>query len=58
MLLSSAKFAPGKIEVAERVGLDLILPVACMLPAGGLGGGQLEGRLGVLVGAGGGGVLA
>lgn len=32
MLLSSAKFEPGKIEVAERVGLDLILPVASMLP--------------------------
>lgn len=32
MLLSSARFAAGKIEVAERVGLDLILPVACMLP--------------------------
>lgn len=32
MLLSSAKFEPGKIEVTERVGLDLLLPVACMLP--------------------------
>lgn len=32
MLLSSAKFEPGKIEVTERVGLDLILPVASMLP--------------------------
>lgn len=32
MLLSSAKFEPGKIEVTERVGLDLILPVATMLP--------------------------
>ena len=32
MLLSSAKFAPDKIEVTQRVGLDLILPVACMLP--------------------------
>lgn len=32
MLLSSAKFGPGKIEVTERVGLDLILPVASMLP--------------------------
>jgi len=32
MLLSSAKFEPGKIEVAKRVGLDLILPVASMLP--------------------------
>ena len=28
MLLSSARFEPGKIEVTERVGLDLILPVA------------------------------
>jgi hypothetical protein len=32
MLLSSAKFEPNKIEVTERVGLDLILPVATMLP--------------------------
>jgi hypothetical protein len=32
MLLSSAKFEPGKIKVTERVGLDLILPVATMLP--------------------------
>jgi len=32
MLLSSAKFEPGKIEVTERVGVDLILPVATMLP--------------------------
>lgn len=32
MLLSSAKFEPGQIEMAERVGLDLILPVATMLP--------------------------
>jgi hypothetical protein len=32
MLLSSARFKPGKIEVTERVGLDLILPVATMLP--------------------------
>ncbi len=32
MLLSSAKFEPGKIEVSQRVGLDLILPVATMLP--------------------------
>jgi hypothetical protein len=30
--LSSAKFEPGKIEVTKRVGLDLILPVATMLP--------------------------
>jgi hypothetical protein len=32
MLLSSAKFEPGKIEVTERVGVDLILPVASLLP--------------------------
>lgn len=32
MLLSSAKFEPGRIEVTERVGLDLLLPVACILP--------------------------
>ena len=30
--LSSAKFEPGKIEVTERIGLDLILPLATMLP--------------------------
>lgn len=30
--LSSAKFEPGKIELDERVGLDLILPVAAILP--------------------------
>lgn len=32
VLLSSAKFEEGKIEVAERVGLDLILPIASMMP--------------------------
>lgn len=32
MLLSSAKFTPERIEVAERVGIDLILPVAVILP--------------------------
>ncbi|WP_298945018.1 ATP/GTP-binding protein [uncultured Microbacterium sp.] len=32
LLLSSAKFEPGKIEVTERVGLDLVLPVAAILP--------------------------
>lgn len=32
LLLSSARFEPGKIEVTERVGLNLILPVATMLP--------------------------
>lgn len=31
-LLSSAKFEPGRIEVTKRVGLDLILPVATLLP--------------------------
>lgn len=32
LLLSSAKFEAGRIEVAERVGLDLVLPLAAMLP--------------------------
>ncbi|MGA3489724.1 hypothetical protein ACK8GG_17150 [Micromonosporaceae bacterium DT55] len=32
LLLSSAKFSPGRIEVSERVGLELILPLAAMLP--------------------------
>jgi hypothetical protein len=32
LLLSSAKFGVGKIEVTERVGLDLVLPLAAMLP--------------------------
>jgi hypothetical protein len=32
MLLSSASFEPGRIEVTKRVGLDLVLPVATMLP--------------------------
>ena len=32
VLLSSAKFDADKIEVTERVGLDLILPLAAMLP--------------------------
>lgn len=30
--LSSAKFEPNRIEVTERIGLDLILPMAAMLP--------------------------
>lgn len=30
--LSSAKFTTGKIEVTKRVGLDLILPLAAVLP--------------------------
>lgn len=32
VLLSSAKFEPGRIQVAERIGLDLILPMAAILP--------------------------
>lgn len=32
MLLSSAKFDADKIEVSKRVGLDLILPLAAILP--------------------------
>jgi hypothetical protein len=32
VLLSSAKFDAGKIKVTERVGLELILPMAAMLP--------------------------
>lgn len=32
VLLSSAQFAPGKIEVAKRVGVELILPMSAMLP--------------------------
>lgn len=32
VLLSSAKFEPGKIEVDKRVGLDLVLPLAAILP--------------------------
>lgn len=32
LLLSSAKFEPNSIEVTERVGLDLVLPLAAMLP--------------------------
>jgi hypothetical protein len=31
-LLSSGKFEPNRIEVTERVGLDLVLPLAAMLP--------------------------
>jgi len=31
-LLSSARFEVGKIEVSQRVGLDLILPLAAVLP--------------------------
>ena len=32
MLLSSARFDPHEIVVTERVGIDLILPIAAMLP--------------------------
>jgi hypothetical protein len=32
VVLSSAKFRADKIDVTERVGLDLILPLAAMLP--------------------------
>ncbi|MGP5025973.1 ATP/GTP-binding protein [Glutamicibacter ardleyensis] len=32
VLLSSAKFQAGKIDPARRVGLDLVLPIATMLP--------------------------
>jgi hypothetical protein len=32
VLISSAKFSSDAIEVAERLGLDLILPLAAMLP--------------------------
>ncbi|TFC16545.1 ATP/GTP-binding protein [Cryobacterium glucosi] len=32
LLLSSAKFDAGKIEVTKRVGLELVLPLAAMLP--------------------------
>lgn len=32
LLLSSAKFSPGEIEVTQRVGLDLLLPIAAVLP--------------------------
>ena len=32
VLLSSAKFDAGRIEVAKRVGLNLVLPLAAMLP--------------------------
>lgn len=32
LLLSSAKFQPGAIEVATRVGVELILPLAATLP--------------------------
>lgn len=32
LLLSSARFAPGAIDVSTRVGVDLLLPLAAVLP--------------------------
>ena len=32
LLLSSARFEPGRIDVTNRIGLELILPIAAMLP--------------------------
>lgn len=32
MLLSSARFEPGKISVQDRIGVNLLLPLAAMLP--------------------------
>lgn len=32
VLVSSAKFSPGAIEVTQRIGIDLILPMAAVLP--------------------------
>lgn len=32
VLLSSAKFEPGKIEVDEQIGVDLLLPLTSILP--------------------------
>jgi hypothetical protein len=32
LLLSSAKFEPNKIQVTERIGINLVLPLAAMLP--------------------------
>lgn len=32
LLLSSAKFEPKKIEVEQRVGIDLVLPIASVMP--------------------------
>ncbi|MEW1962355.1 ATP/GTP-binding protein [Microbacterium sp. NPDC077644] len=32
VLLSSAKFTPDEIDLTERIGLDLILPIASVLP--------------------------
>jgi hypothetical protein len=32
LLLSSARFTPGRIAVRERIGVDVLLPLAAMLP--------------------------
>lgn len=32
LLLSSAKFTPGSIDMSQRKGLDVLLPLACVLP--------------------------
>ncbi len=32
VLISSAKFSTDKIEVSQRIGLNLILPMAAVLP--------------------------
>ena len=32
LLLSSAKFKPGEIDVSKQIGVDLILPLAASLP--------------------------
>ena len=32
LVLSSAKFTPGKIDVSDRIGVDLLLPLAAALP--------------------------
>ncbi|WP_241828363.1 TRAFAC clade GTPase domain-containing protein [Corynebacterium glutamicum] len=32
LLLSSAKFTPGHIDLSQRKGVDVLLPLACVLP--------------------------
>lgn len=32
LVLSSAKFTPGKIDVSDRIGVDLLLPLAAAMP--------------------------
>src|SRR5699024_68106 len=32
LVLSSAKFTPGRIDVSDRIGVDLLLPLAAALP--------------------------